>query len=267
LIDAADILQGYDNIVHETRVSYYVIGDKMFKFIQPNWPAPENVHAVTTTRASFNLAHYVGDDRTQILANRRRLRKELNLPSEPVWLDQQHSIEVIDLGQKPVNLSADGSYTNETNTVCAVLTADCLPILLCSENSREIAAIHAGWRGLLNGVIDSGVRRFKSQPGELLAWLGPAISQQAFEVGSEVRDAFLKRGKEAVAAFKPSQKSDHWMADLYQLARQRLHKLGVTKVYGGDFCTYTDHERFYSYRRDNQAGRMATLIWLEKSAE
>jgi len=223
----------------------------MFTFIKPNWPASDNVHAITTT---------VGCDCAENVS-RKLLREQLNLPSEPIWLEQQHSIEVIDLSQKLVNSSVDGAYTNQIDTVCAVLTADCLPILLCSKNGREIAAIHAGWRGLLNGVIASGVRRFKCQPGELLAWLGPAISQQAFEVGSEVREEFLRRDKEAAAAFKPSQKPGHWLADLYQLARQRLNKLGVHKIYGGDFCTYTDHERFYSYRRDNQTGRMATLIW------
>ncbi|MGD9152127.1 MAG: peptidoglycan editing factor PgeF [Gammaproteobacteria bacterium] len=259
------------------------------EFIKPNWPAPKNINAVTTTRASLNLSHYVDDDLEQVMENRSLLYKQLNLPSEPVWLNQQHSTEVINLGKvlssrgltagsreqlnltldpavKPRDdglrdLKVDGAYTNKANVVCAVLTADCLPILLCSNDGTEIAAIHAGWRGLLNGVVASGVRYFKCQPDELFAWLGPAISQQAFEVGEEVREAFIQQDSQAVAAFYPSENSNHFMADLYQLARFRLHQLGIDKIYGGGFCTYSDHEKFYSYRRDQQTGRMATLIW------
>jgi hypothetical protein len=145
--------------------------------------------------------------------------------------------------------------------VCAVLTADCLPILLCSNDGTEVAAIHAGWRGLLNGVIASGVRYFKCRPGKLLAWLGPAISQQAFEVGEEVREAFIQRDSRTAAAFYPSKNSNRFMADLYQLAKFQLNQLGVDKIYGGDFCTYSDRKRFYSYRRDGQTGRMGSLIW------
>jgi len=238
---------------------------KLSIFIKPNWPAPENVHAVTTTRASLNLSHYVGDDRAKVLANRQRLQEDLNLPSEPVWLNQQHSIEVIDLGQKPVNLSVDGVYTNKTNMVCAVLTADCLPVLLCSEDGKEIAAVHAGWRGLLNGVIAQGVQYFRGTPGEILAWLGPAIGPQAFEVGSEVHEAFVEQDPQAAQAFYPSKNAGRFMADIYQLAKLRLYQLGINKIYGGDFCTYSDQDRFYSYRREGQTGRMASLIWCEKS--
>lgn len=234
---------------------------KLSIFIKPSWPVPENVHAVTTTRASLNLSHYVGDDIEQVTVNRRTLRKQLNLPSEPVWLNQQHSIEVINLSQKDYNLSVDGSYTDQVNMICAVLTADCLPILLCNQQGTEIAAIHAGWRGLLNGIIAQGVRHFRCKPCEILAWLGPAIGQEAFEVGSEVQKAFAERNQEAYNAFYPSKNAEHFMADLYQLARLELARLGISKIYGGDFCTYSDQRRFYSYRRENQTGRMASLIW------
>lgn len=230
-------------------------------FIQPDWPVPKNVHAVTTTRASSNLSHYADDNLVQVLANRQKLHKQLSLPSEPVWLNQQHSIKVIDLSQKDYSLSADGSYVNQANIVCAVLTADCLPILLCSEDAPEIAAIHAGWRGLLNGILAHAVRHFHAASHEILAWLGPAIGQQAFEVGSEVREAFVKQDLEAAQAFYPSKNSGRFMADIYQLARFRLCQLGINKIYGGDFCTYSDQKRFYSYRRDNHTGRMASLIW------
>lgn len=230
-------------------------------FIKPNWPAPDNIYAVTTTRASLNLAHYVGDQPEQVMINRQRLCEQLNLLSEPIWLNQQHSIKVINLSQKDYNLSVDGSYADQANKVCAVLTADCLPVLLCSSDGKEIAAIHAGWRGLLNGIIAKGIRHFRCGHYEIFAWLGPAISQQAFEVGDEVREAFVQRDQQAAAAFSPSKNSNYWMMDIYQLARQRLHQLGINKIYGGDFCTYSDQDRFYSYRRENQTGRMASLIW------
>lgn len=261
------------------------------EFIKPNWPAPENVKAVTTTRASLNLSHYVGENLEQVMANRSLLREQLCLPSEPIWLNQQHSTEVVDLGEillsrgltagsrKQLNLKldpavklrdgsicdlrVDGSYTNQANVVCAVLTADCLPILLCSDDGAEVAAVHAGWRGLLNGVVISGLRHFKCSPGKLLAWLGPAISQQAFEVGNEVYEAFVRWNSQAKSAFCPSKSSNRFMADLYQLARLQLNQLGVYKIYGGDFCTYSDCEKFYSYRRDEQTGRMGSLIWRE----
>lgn len=240
------------------------------EFIKPNWPAPENVKAVTTTRASANLSHYVGDNLEQVMENRRLLREQLGLPSEPVWLNQQHSTTVVDLGSRKAcahgdDNMADGSYTNQANVVCAVLTADCLPILLCSDDGTEVAAVHAGWRGLLNGVVISGLRHFKCSPGKLLAWLGPAISQQAFEVGNEVYEAFVRWNSRAKAAFYPSKNSNRFMAGLYQLARLQLNQLGVDKIYGGDFCTYSDGEKFYSYRRDEQTGRMGSLIWLENS--
>ena len=234
---------------------------KLSIFIKPNWPVPDNVCAATTTCANLNLAHYVDDQSEQVMINRRRLREQLNLPNEPIWLNQQHSIEVINLGRENHNLSVDGSYTNKANIVCAVLTADCLPILLCSSDGKEIAVLHAGWRGLLNGIIAKGRRHFRCESREIFAWLGPAISQQAFEVGSEVREAFIQHNVRAAEAFHPSKNADHWMMDIYQLARQQLNQLGVNKIYGGDFCTYSNQERFYSYRRDGQTSRMASLIW------
>jgi len=232
-------------------------------FIKPNWLVPKNIHAATTTRASLNLSHYVDDNLEQVMINRRLLRQQLNLPNEPIWLNQQHSAEVINLNAEKYSKQVDGSYTNKLNTVCAVLTADCLPILLCSADGNEVAAIHAGWRGLLNEIIANGVRHFCCNPHEIFVWLGPAISQQAFEVGNEVQKAFLQLDQQTAAAFRPREAAGHWMADIYQLARLQLRKLGISNIYGGDYCTYSDQKCFYSYRRDGQTGRMVTLIWRE----
>ncbi len=264
-------------------------------WLTPDWPAPANVHAATTLRtggvscgayASLNLALHVGDDADLVEQNRQIIKASLSLPSDPVWLDQIHSNRAVPAITTEPLQQADASYTAEPGVVCAVLTADCLPLLVCSADGSQVAAIHAGWRGLLAGVIGNTVSSMQiplnppfskgeaSQPhlnppfckrgarGDFLVWLGPAIGPDCFEVGAEVRNAFLEKSAAFITAFK-EQESGKWLADIYQLARIDLSMLGIDKVYGGGFCTVTEQERFYSYRRDKQTGRMATLIWRE----
>lgn len=232
----------------------------------PDWPAPPAVRACATTRAggvstgpyaSLNLGDHVGDDPAAVAENRVCLRRELALPAEPLWLTQVHGTAVAE-GQGGC---ADASVAFGAGTVCTVMTADCLPLLLCDRAGTRVAAVHAGWRGLLAGVIEAAVARLGSPGAELLVWLGPAIGPDAFEVGEEVRAAFLAEDGGAVGAFRPSP-AGRWLADIYALARRRLARCGVSAVYGGDLCTYHDAERFYSYRRDGVTGRMASLIWL-----
>ncbi len=239
--------------------------------IVPDWPAPPNVRAVTTTREggvslppydSLNLADHVGDSAAAVLANRRHLGKQLDLPAEPRWLDQVHGNTAVDAatcGERP---PADASFSRRAGVVCAVLTADCLPVLLCTRDGSAIAAAHAGWRGLVSGVLESTVEALGTEPQQLLAWLGPAIGPAAFEVGAEVREAFVAKHSAAGAAFT-ARVNGRWLADLYRLARIRLRAAGVGAVHGGGFCTLTDRERFYSFRRDKITGRMASLIWLQ----
>ncbi|MGZ5008958.1 MAG: peptidoglycan editing factor PgeF [Methylobacter sp.] len=238
-------------------------------WLTPDWPAPANIHAATTLRtggvscgayASLNPAMHVGDDADKVKQNRRIIKESLNLPSDPVWLEQIHSNRAVPAVAAEALQQADASYTAEAKVVCAVLTADCLPLLVCSVDGSEVAAIHAGWRGLLAGVIGNTLAAMKSS--DVLVWLGPAIGPDCFEVGGEVREAFLEKSPAFAAAFKP-QSDGKWLADIYRLATIDLAMLGVDKVYGGGFCTVTEHQRFYSYRRDKETGRMATLIWRE----
>jgi len=237
-------------------------------FITPNWPAPENVKTLQTTRTggvstspydSFNLGSHVGDNPLAVSRNRMLLAPLL--PSEPVWLDQTHGLTVVDVAQAGCLPQADASVSTHPGAVCVVMTADCLPILLCDEQGSVVGAAHAGWRGLCEGVIESTVNAMRVPAPTLMAWLGPAIGPAEFEVGEEVRAAFVAQQPQAAAAFVRSA-SGKWLADLYQLARLRLNALGVTRVYGGGLCTYSDAERFYSYRRDGVTGRMGTFIWL-----
>lgn len=236
-------------------------------WLTPNWPAPLNIRAATTLRkggvssglyASLNPALHVGDDVELVKQNRQIIKDLLDLPSEPVWLDQVHGNRAVQVLKNESLQQADAGYTAEANVVCAVMTADCLPLLVCTTDGSQVAAIHAGWRGLLAGVIGNTLAAMKKQ--DYLVWLGPAIGPGCFEVGSEVRRAFLDKSAAFEVAFKP-QNNGQWLADIYQLARIDLSMLGIDKVYGGEFCTVTDHERFYSYRRDKETGRMATLIW------
>lgn len=235
-------------------------------FIFPNWNAPKNVHAVMTTRLggvskspydSFNLATHVDDNLEAVLENRRLLKTALNLPSEPFWLEQIHSNTVVEANNDFILPKADASFTNKKNVVCVVMTADCLPVLMCSKDGEKIAAIHAGWRGLENGIISKTVEALKTK--DLIVWFGAAIGANCFEVGDDVREAFLKKSADYSVGFKEN--GSQWLADIYQLARIELAHLGITTVFGGEFCTVSDSELFYSYRREKQTGRMATLIW------
>lgn len=240
------------------------------QFILPDWPAPAHVHAAVTTRIggvshapcdSFNLAVHVGDDPALVHENRIRLRAALDLPAEPLWLKQVHGVNVVDVAQSGQEPKADGAMASLPGAVCAVLTADCLPVLLCNREGTKVAALHAGWRGLANGVIEAGVKALDVPGDDLLAWFGPAIGPHAFEVGPEVRTAFVEQDVQATQAFHAAQ-MNKYLADIYLLARQRLERLGVSAVYGGGLCTVSDPVRFYSFRRDGATGRMASLIWL-----
>lgn len=236
------------------------------------WPAPPHVRALTTTRgggesrgpyASLNLASHVDDDPAAVAANRARVRNAAALPAEPVWLDQVHGVRVIDAAAEATpDTQADGSYARAPDVVCAVLTADCLPVFLCDRDGTRVGLLHAGWRGLAAGIIEQGVEALALPASRLLAYLGPAIGPRAFEVGPEVRAAFMAQDPAAQAAFIPGD-GGRYRADIYRLARQRLTRLGLSAVFGGDRCTYEDSARFYSYRRDGRCGRMASLIWIE----
>ena len=240
---------------------------KNSNFILPNWPAPANVHALQTNRDggvsiapydSLNLGSHVNDNPMHVAQNRQMLSQYL--PSEPVWLNQVHGVNVVDAADTDFVPDADASYTTRKNVVCVTMTADCLPILVCDTAGTLIASIHAGWRSLCDGVIETTVAKLPAKPADLMAWLGPAIGPNAFEVGAEVRTQFIAKDAKSELAFK--QHNDKYLADIYQIATQRLNNLGITQIYGGGECTFTDEKRFFSFRRDGATGRMATLIWL-----
>ncbi|HRQ65136.1 MAG TPA: peptidoglycan editing factor PgeF [Xanthomonadaceae bacterium] len=243
--------------------------------VEADWPAPAGVRALTTTRdgpgvsegafAAFNLGDRCGDEPSSVAANRARLLEMLALPEAPRWLSQVHGRDVacFDRDGAPSLPESDASVSMRAGRVLAVLTADCLPVLLCSEDGSGIAVAHAGWRGLAAGVLEATVRAMATPPNQVLAWLGPAIGAQRYEVGVEVREAFVMRDAGAASAFGDV-RAGHWHCDLYALARRRLAGCGVTRVYGGGLCTYSDAARFYSYRRDGRTGRMASLIWVER---
>lgn len=244
----------------------------MQNFIEADWPAPNSIKAYTTTRKggfsdapyeSFNLGDHCGDNENLVQHNRELLNKTLHLPHQPIWLSQIHGIEAVAIEKTNPATPADAAYTQQINKVCAVLTADCLPILVCDRNATRVAAIHAGWKGLASGVIEATIKKLAIPGKELLVWLGPAISQRAYEVGDEVRAQFINYDADATEAFIPSA-NQRWMANMYLLAKQRLKKLEISNIYGGNFCTYSQPELFFSYRRDNVTGRMASLIWIEK---
>jgi YfiH family protein len=239
-------------------------------WIIPEWPAHPRVRAVTTTRtggvsvapyASMNPATHVGDDDAAVQENRARLAAQLSLPAAPVWLQQVHGTQVVAAATPQAVPEADAAWSEQLNVVCAVLTADCLPLLLSDREGRCVAAVHAGWRGLAAGIIERAVDTLPVAADALLAWLGPAIGPEAYVVGDEVRETFLARDTQAATAFS-AQRDGGWYANLYQLARQRLAACGVNAVYGGDHCTFQEPGRFFSFRRDGVTGRMATLIWL-----
>jgi hypothetical protein len=238
-------------------------------WIRADWPAPAGITGGTTCRTggvsksayrSLNLAAHVGDDEHSVQENRRRFATACGLPGEPAWLKQVHGTTVIEAGEPQGTDGADAVIATSGDRVCAILTADCLPVLFASDDGREIAAAHAGWRGLCDGVLEATVAAFESPPSRLMAWFGPAISRRAFEVGGEVRDRFLGRDSNASACFEMNPRG-RWQADLYGLAALRLEGVGVTKLYGGGRCTFGEPEAFFSYRRDGQCGRMATFVF------
>ncbi len=238
-------------------------------WIVPDWPAPPRVRALVTTRAggastglyaSLNLGAHVGDDPVAVARNRARLRGAL--PADPVWLEQLHGTEVVDAGSAPSLPRADAAVARRRHAVCAVLTADCVPVLLAARGGEAVAIAHAGWRGMAAGVIETALARMDVPPAQVIAWLGPAIGARAYEVGPEVRDAFVRRSSAAASAFAPHG-DGRFFADLCALARERLAAAGVAAVYGGDLCTHAEHGRFYSFRRDRTTGRFASLVWID----
>ncbi|GMR03578.1 MAG: purine nucleoside phosphorylase YfiH [Gammaproteobacteria bacterium] len=246
---------------------------KDLKFIYPDWSAPKNIKAITTTRVggvscapfdSFNLGDCVGDNPDDVRRNRALLHETLNLPSDPVWLKQMHGTNVVDASKVESGVEADGGYTDQPGVVCAVLTADCLPVFLCDKEGTKVGLLHAGWRGLAAGIIEAGIRRMRTPAAEILAWLGPGIGPASYEIGDEVRQAFIQKDPDLTGAFAPSQ-NGRWLADLYALARRELHAQGVRMISGGDHCTLRESELFFSHRRDGTCGRMASLIWLDES--
>lgn len=225
-------------------------------FIAADWPAPSNVHARTTTRAGF------GEHNPKEVEERRKLCDLLTLPSEPIWLNQIHGTKVVKATPDKTDIDADGAYTDEANRVCVIFTADCLPIFICNKQGTKVSVLHAGWRGLAAGIIDQALQSLAIPAEDMLVWLGPAIGPNQFEVGKDVLDAFTAQNQEAEAAFI-AKENNKWNANLYALATQQLNTQGIKQVYGGNYCTYTQDDLFFSYRRDKGApGRLANLIWL-----
>ena len=242
----------------------------MAETLIPAWPAPPGVRALQTLRGggcslapwdSFNLGDHVGDVPERVAANRERLRQLL--PADPLWLQQVHGNVAVNAEKSANFLAADASFARRSGVVCAVMTADCLPVLFCNRAATVVAAAHAGWRGLRAGVLEQTVLGMGVPPSEIMAWLGPAIGPECFEVGDEVRLAFLSESAQSESAFT-SHKPGKWLADIYQLARQRLNRCGVVAISGGDACTVSEKNRYFSYRRDGVTGRMASLVWLER---
>lgn len=244
----------------------------------PDWPAPKTVRACITLRTggvsvahygSRNLALHVGDDPQAVAANRQSLCERLALVRTPQWLEQVHGVKIARAQDDGLVRTADGCYSDEEGLACVVMTADCLPVLLCDTAGTQVAAVHAGWRGLANGVLAHALQQFSAPPAQIMAYFGPAISQPYFEVGIDVLDAFFESARHPqhadhiAAAFLPGRRPLHFLADIYALARAELQSLGVQAIYGGEHCTYAEVDRFYSYRRDKVTGRMASLIWLQ----
>lgn len=242
------------------------------EFIIPNWPAPDAVNAYSTTRRggaslppfdSFNFGTHVGDNMDAVAQNRQHLIHALSLPSSPHWLNQVHGTQVIHTDQWESGCDADACYSKQIEQVCTIMTADCLPVLFCDKSGTQVAAAHAGWRGLLNGVLEQTLAQFTGPKANIMAWLGPAIGPEQFEVGNAVFEAFAQQNNDNNDAFTRID-ADHLLANIYALAIKRLHRAGVTAIYGGDRCTVTEQQSFFSYRRDGRTGRMASLIWISK---
>lgn len=244
------------------------------QLLRPDWPAPANIHAWSTSRVQgvsespydgLNLAQHVGDQAAAVEQNRQSLAQVLALPRPPLWLNQVHGRQVVNAaewtspGSQP---DADAAYSLQAGVVCVVMTADCLPLLVCNRRGDRVAAAHAGWRGLAAGVIESTLAALQEPAEDLLVWLGPAIGPAAFEVGEEVRQAFVAEDAATASAFRQN-RHGHYLADIYALARHRLQAFGVRAIYGGGYCTFDDADHFYSYRRDGKTGRQASLIWFD----
>ncbi len=248
-------------------------------YIQPNWPQPSTIRAFSTTRSigaicgdsdglfdSFNLAKHVNDSEQKVDQNRQLLSKELELPSRPLWLEQIHSTVVVEHGQQNGTnkiIRADACYSTKNDQVCVVMTADCLPILFCDKKASWVAATHAGWRGLADGIIQQTIGKYQGDSSDIIAWLGPAISQKHFEIGAEVKAIFCAKNPDSSAYFEPTN-SGKFMCDLYSIARLILAQHCI-QTYGGEHCTFAEKDNFYSYRRDGETGRMASLIWIDSS--
>ncbi|MFM2588969.1 peptidoglycan editing factor PgeF [Vibrio sp. TBV020] len=240
------------------------------EMIIPNWPAKAHVKAFASTRGEgfsigpyqgLNLGTHVGDDQAMVLKNRSALQQAAKMPTAPIWLNQTHSSVVLEVSEPTKQiLDADGLYTASSGVVCSAMTADCLPVLLTNTDGTQVAAVHAGWRGLANGIVENAVAKFD---GDVMAWIGPAIGQPAFEVGQDVVEAFTAIVPDAQQAFTAKTQPGKWLANMNILVTQRLNRVGVELVYYSNLCTFEDESRFYSYRRDGITGRQATFIWIE----
>lgn len=262
-----------ENNTAQSDVYHWQAAAERLGWIIPDWPAPAGVNAVCTTRHggesqppfdSLNLGDHVGDNALTVAANRQRIEDVLHLPTEPLWLEQVHGTVVSNMDAVGVDgyPQADASVALQPNQVSIIMTADCLPVLFCDRAGTRVASAHAGWRGLCEGVLENTLKQLECAADDILVWLGPAIGAEQFEVGDEVRTAFMKHDIRADAAFIPGEQPGKWLADIYLLAKQRLQQQGIEHIYGGGLCTVSDSERFFSYRRDGQTGRMASLIWL-----
>lgn len=243
-------------------------------YLIPEWPAPRTIQAYSTTRmhplghskgpfSQFNLSLKVGDAEDAVIKNQQQLVDDLQLPETPRWLNQVHSNKVVDIVTQTMTPAADASFTTKKNTICAILSADCLPILLCNQQATEVAAIHAGWRGLLDRIIKNTINAMQSPPHELIAWLGPAIGPDIFVLNEQIKVDFLNNNPQNSDCFFVN-RDNEILANIYQIANNELQRCDVNKIYGGTYCTFSDVKRFFSYRRDQQiTGRMATLIWIK----
>lgn len=237
-------------------------------YITPNWPAPDHIKAFSSTRVggissglygAMNLGAHVGDDPKCVLTNRQRLKSDLMLPNEPVWLEQIHSTRILN-ADLPIVSSADGTFSRANQTVCVVMSADCLPLLLTNQAGDQVAAVHVGWRGMANGIIEQAVSLFDCEPSQIIAWAGPCIGPNYFEIDVDTRNE-LGGSECAYSSFK----NNRLLANLHLLCQQRLSNTGVTNFSHSHACTHTDKERFFSYRRDGQCGRMASVIWIDRT--
>lgn len=244
-------------------------------FIYPSWNVPDTIRMVITTRQngfskppyeSLNLSMHVGDDSAAVEKNRQYVYDTLQLPSEPFWLEQQHGNKVSVISDPSPITTADSAVALSSNKVCAVMVADCLPVFLCDKNAKGVAVAHCGWRGLATDVLQNTMTALNSAPKDIYAWLGPAIGTNAFQVGDDVRNAFINEDDAYALSFLPDNQGK-WMADIYQIARIQLQRLGIERIEGGFYCTYYDKRQFYSYRRDAVTGRIAALAWIDDKSE